>query len=188
MLPFSSPSLLSPNSNAQGAWASSIFHAQKEFGRPLCLLVFRPWLLHNQGKKSKRRREEKDQGKDQEVYHDSDFVQIRRMIVLREERSTPKRTVPSWSWVDIHRGWILIQLRKNYSLSDLDLKKNYKTDMWFDHIFNFSMKFNMCSILAYEVDPCILYFMHVWFRLNSILIFYFVALFRKKILKHTCMP
>ena len=43
------------------------------------------------------------------------------------------------------------------------VERNYKIYIWFDHIFNFSI----CSILAYEVDPSGLYFMHVWYRLKK---------------------
>ena len=39
-------------------------------------------------------REEEDQGKDQRVDRDPDFVQIRKLIFLREKKSIPKRTVP----------------------------------------------------------------------------------------------
>ena len=47
----------------------------------------------------------------------------------------------------------------------------------------------MYSISAYEVDPCVLYFILAWFILKDILIFYSIILFEKnKILKHTCMP
>ena len=62
-------------------------HAQEELGRPTWWLIFRSWLLHNKGKKSKKK-------KDQKIDHDPDFVQIYKVVVLGEERSTPKRTVP----------------------------------------------------------------------------------------------
>ena len=93
--PHASPSLFSLLIPTPKGWASSISMPKRSLGIPLCLLVFRLWLLYNQEKESKRRRKEKDQGKDQRVDHDPSFVQIRRMIVLREKRSTPKKTVLS---------------------------------------------------------------------------------------------
>ena len=179
MLPtpaFSSPSLLSSGSNAQEALASSIFHVQKKFGHPLCLLIFRPWFLHNQRKKSKRRRKEKDQRKDQRVDHDPGFIQIYKMIILREEMSTLKRAVPYWSWVDTYRGRVLTRLRENLPSSRSRFKeRNCEIGMWFVHI----LKFSMCSILAYEVDLYVLYFIHAWLRLKDILFIYFTVLLKK---------
>ena len=125
-------------------------HPQEELGCLLFLLVFRLWLLHNHKKKSKKRREEKDQEKDQSIDYDPDFIQIHRMIILGEERSTPKKTISDWSWVDTHRGQTLAWLRKNLlSFKSRFKEKNYETGMWFDQIFNFSIKFSMCSILTY---------------------------------------
>ena len=71
--------------------------------------------------------------------------------------------------MDIYRDRILAQLRKNLLSSRSRFEeKNYKTGMWFDYIFNFSIKFSMCSISVYEVDPCVLYLMHTGLRLKDI--------------------
>ena len=42
----------------------------------------------------------------------------------------------------------------------------------------------MCSISAYEVDPCILYFMHACIRLKDILILILLYYLEKKIKTH----
>ena len=121
-------------------------HAQRKLGVPPLACWFSD--LDCCIIKERRTREEKDQGTDQRVDHDPDFILICRMIVLREERSTPKRTVPDWSWVDTHRGWRLAWLRENLlSFRSRFKERNYETGMWFDHIFNFSMH----SISAYEL-------------------------------------
>ena len=87
-------SLLSWRSNAQ-AWASSIFNTQRCLGIPYSLLVFSPQLLHNLGKKSKREKDKEDQRKDQRVDRDPGFVQIHRLIFLREKKSISKRAISS---------------------------------------------------------------------------------------------
>ena len=104
---FSSPSLLPWRSNAQ-AWASSIFNIQRCLGVPYFLLIFSSWFLYNLEKKSKRRKEEKDQEKDQRVDRDPSFIQIRRLIFLRDKKSISKRAILGWSWVNIHRGRIFV--------------------------------------------------------------------------------
>ena len=76
-------------SNAQWGLGIHHLHAQGSLGGTSLWLIFRAWLLRNQEKESKKRREERDQEKNYRVNCDPDFVQICRVIILGEKRSTP---------------------------------------------------------------------------------------------------
>ena len=151
-------SLLSLWYTHPSSWMSHYLHAQKDFRHPSCLLVFKFWLLQNQEKEIKKRREEENQEKNQRVDQKSNLVQICREIILGEERSTSKRIDPDWSWVDTYRGQVLMQLKKIHPFLNLDSKKRlakqicdlitYLISAWNQHVL----------ILAYEIDPYVLYF------------------------------
>ena len=59
------------------------------------LTSFQAFIASQSRDEEQQKKRRKDQENDQRVDRDPDFVQIRRKIILREERSTLKRTVPS---------------------------------------------------------------------------------------------
>ena len=116
-----------------------------------CLLIFRSWLLHNQEKKSKRRREKKIKKKIKELIAiQTSFRFTGRLFLKKKDQYQRWLFQTNLKWIPIEA--VLTQLRKNlFSFISSFKEKNYETDMWFNHIFNFSIKFSMYSISAYEV-------------------------------------